>query len=107
MQYYNQNASVVYTDREGRQIDTFVIFDTDQATGLTHINYKNLKVAADSLVLHPKTVCQYHLPISDAFSFEMIRKLRSKYHKIDSKPKRKPSAAPTSLADMVLLANAS
>ena len=51
MQYYNQNASVIYTDDRGRKIDTFVIFDTDQKTGLTHINHENLKVSADTLLI--------------------------------------------------------
>ena len=105
MQYYHQNASVVYTDNEGRQIDTFVIFDTDRETGLTHINHENLQVPADSLTLHAKTVCQYHLPIDDAFSFEMLKKLRAKYAEIDNRPRRKEvmSEVPT----MALLAKAS
>ena len=81
--FYKANASVIFTDNEGRKIDTFVIFDTDCATGLTHINHEDLKVMASSLQLHPKTVCEYHLPIADAFSFEMIRKLRDKYLQID------------------------
>jgi hypothetical protein len=105
MEYYHQNASVVYTDNKGKQIDTFVIFDTDRQTGLTHINHENLKVPADRLVLHTKTVCQYHLPIDDAFSFEMIKKLRLKYADIDRKASRKE--APKEMAKMVVLANAS
>lgn len=105
MQYYHQNASVVYTDNKGKQIDTFVIFDTDRQTGLTHINHENLKVPADKLTLHTKTVCKYHLPIDDAFSFEMIKKLRLKYADIDSKPRRKE--APKEVTKMLVLANAS
>jgi hypothetical protein len=105
MQYYHQNASVVYTDNTGKQIDTFVIFDTDPQTGLTHINHENLKVPADRLTLHAKTVCQYHLPIDDAFSFEMIKKLRLKYADIDSKPRRKE--APKEMTKIVMLAKAS
>lgn len=84
MKLYKANASVIFTDGEGRRIDTFVIFDTDRLTGLTHINHENLKVAATALELHPKTVCDYHLPIADAFSFEMIKKLREKYVRIDA-----------------------
>jgi hypothetical protein len=105
MQYYHQNASVVYTDREGRQIDTFVIFDTDPTTGLTHINHENLQVPADKLTLHAKTVCQYHLPIEDAFSFEMIKKLRNKYADIDSRPRTKEVAA--EVPKLTVLAKAS
>lgn len=105
MQYYHQNASVIYTDNKGRQIDTFVIFDTDRQTGLTHINHENLKVPADQLALHAKTVCQYHLPIDDAFSFEMIKKLRLKYADLDRKTRRKE--APKPMTKMMVLANAS
>ncbi|MES2378280.1 MAG: hypothetical protein V4553_16940 [Bacteroidota bacterium] len=105
MQYYHQNASVVYTDDKGRQIDTFVIFDTDRQTGLTHINYENLKVPAERLALHARTVCKYHLPIDDAFSFEMIKKLRLKYADIDRKARRKE--APKEMAKILVLANAS
>ncbi len=84
MNIYKANASVIYTDEEGRQIDTFVIFDSNPGTGITHINYHNLEVAADSLNIHPKTVGNYHLPLADAFSFEMFRKLRDKYEALDA-----------------------
>lgn len=70
---------MILTDDAGLQIDTFVIADTDRHTGLTHINYGNLKVGGDRLKLHVKTTCGYHMPIADSFSFEMIRKLRDKY----------------------------
>jgi hypothetical protein len=83
MTHFKENASVIFTDAEGRQIDTFVIFDTDQVTGLTHINHNNLRVAATSLVLHPKTVGAYHMPLADGFSFEMLNKLKKKYYQID------------------------
>ena len=84
MNTYKANASVIYTDSNGKHIDTFVIFDTDTETGLTHINHENLKVSADHLKLHSKTVCDYHMPLTDAFSFEMLKKLREKYAVIDS-----------------------
>jgi hypothetical protein len=103
MTHYNANASVIYTDCHGNQIDTFVIFDTDSATGLTHINHENLKVTVDKLVLHAKSVSQYHLPINDAFSFEILKKLRDKYEEIDSRPK----TAPAYVAEMHLLKKAS
>ncbi len=105
MQHYHQNASVVYTDKEGRQIDTFVIFDTDNKTGLTHINHENLVVKASDLRLHEKTVCQYHLPIQDAFSFEMLKKLRNKYATIDSRASTKKVVA--EVPKLTMLAKAS
>jgi hypothetical protein len=87
MQQYLANASVIYVDAEGKRIDTFVIFDTDADTGLTHINHENLKVMPERLELHPKTVGAYHLPLTDAFSFEMLKKLRDKYEVLDNAPK--------------------
>lgn len=61
-------------------MDTFVIYDTDPLTGLTHINHENLKVPAEALRMHPGTVVpKYHLPMSDAFSFEIFKKLKEKY----------------------------
>jgi hypothetical protein len=105
MHYYYANASVIYTDGQGNRIDTFVIFDTDKETGLTHINHENLKVGAGSLVLHEKTVCRWHLPIEDAFSFEILKKLRDKYELIDSIPKLQPKPVQDSV--MHLLAKAS
>jgi len=79
MRTFNEHDTVIYTDADGRKIDTFVIFDTDAATGLTHINHEDLKVAAESLVMHPKTIEKHHLPMNDAFSFEIFKKLKEKY----------------------------
>jgi hypothetical protein len=93
MNSYLANASVIYTDAEGQRIDTFVIFDTDPFTGLTHINYENLKVVPEQLELHPKTVGNFHLPLDDAFSFEILKKLRDKYEELDKAPKRQPKKA--------------
>jgi hypothetical protein len=84
MTHFRENASVIYTDRDGRQIDTFVVFDTDRVTGLTHINHENLRVPADQLVLHQKTVGIYHMPLADAFSFELLNKLKAKYYALDA-----------------------
>ena len=94
MNHFIENATVIYTDAKGRKIDTFVIFDTDPSTGLTHINHENLKVSADKLTLHNRTVGKYHLPINDAFSFEMLKKLREKYAYLDSQPKQVINSAP-------------
>lgn len=90
MDAYKANASVVFTDAEGRQIDTFVIFDTDKNTGLTHINYENLKVQAAQLSLHTKTVGDYHLPFADSFSFELFKELREKYSQPQIQAKERP-----------------
>ena len=80
-EFYNENASVIYTDDYGQQIDTFVIFDTDRETGLTHINHGNLLVPSGKLALHSKSISKYHLPIDDAFSFELLKKLKEKNSK--------------------------
>ena len=79
--FYNENASVIYTNGHGQKFDTFVIFATDRETGLTHINHENLQVSAGSLALHPKSISKFHLPIDDAFSFEMLKKLKEKHEK--------------------------
>jgi len=76
---FKEHDTVVYTDAEGRKIDTFVIFDTDPATGLTHINHENLIVPANALVMHPKTLSGHHMPMHDAFSFELFKTLKQKY----------------------------
>ncbi|MGZ3871265.1 MAG: hypothetical protein ACXVJD_00015 [Mucilaginibacter sp.] len=79
MKKFNEHDTVVYTDADGRQIDTFVIHSTDPITGLTHINHENLRVPLVALAVHPKTVPGFHLPMSDAFSFEIFKKLKEKY----------------------------
>ncbi len=84
MKKFNEHDSVIFTDAEGRLIDTFVIYDTDASTGLTHINHENLKVHASVLMLHPTTVERYHLPMKDAFSFEIFKKLKEKYDNTES-----------------------
>jgi hypothetical protein len=81
MKSFNEHATVIYTDPEGNRIDTFVVFETDSLTGLTHINYMNLRVPAEALELHAKTVGKFHMPMDDAFSFEIFKKLKEKYGK--------------------------
>jgi hypothetical protein len=103
MKNYKANASVIYTDSEGNKIDTFVIFDTNPKTGMTHINHQNLLVSAGQLELHAKTVGDYHMPLADAFSFEIIKKLREKYALADSM--KKP--ADSKLRSLPVLAKAS
>jgi hypothetical protein len=90
MKTFKENDSVVYTDDSGRKIDTFVIFETDKTTGLTHINYKNLTVSTHCLKQHPCRVPGHNLPIKDAFSFEIIRKLKEKYADIGEVNSLKP-----------------
>jgi hypothetical protein len=86
MKAFNEHESVIYTDANGRMVDTFVVFDTDIAAGLTHINHMNLKVPTESLRLHPASIAKYNLPMKDAFSFEIFKKLKAKHE---------GSAAPT------------
>ncbi|MEB0261591.1 MULTISPECIES: hypothetical protein [unclassified Mucilaginibacter] len=107
MTKFKANASVVFTDKDGKQIDTFVIFDTDEVTGLTQINHKNLRVGMESLAVHSKTVGLYHMPLADAFSFEMLNKLKAKYAKIDAERKTLPIKTERQNSLMYLLANAS
>ena|ERR1700754_4534556 len=93
MKHFNENASVTFTDQDGRQFDTFVVFGTDPVTGLTHINYKNLRVPGSQLRLHAKTVGDHHMPLEDAFSIELFRKLKEKYREADMQ-KRSPQLTP-------------
>lgn len=79
MTTYKEHDSVIFTDADGNLIDTFVIYQTDQQTGLTHINHQNLFVPLNALTLHPKMVQGNHLPIGDIFSFEIFKKLKAKY----------------------------
>lgn len=83
MNTFNEHDTVIYTDSAGRRIDTFVIFNTDPETGLTHINHESLKVTADMLELHPDTVTKHHLPMADAFSFEIFKKLKDKHQLLE------------------------
>ncbi|WP_448697437.1 hypothetical protein ACFGVR_12350 [Mucilaginibacter sp. AW1-3] len=79
MKKFNENDTVVYTNEDGQMIDTFVIYDTDMTTGLTHINHMNLKVPESMLQLHPLTIEKHHMPMQDAFSFEIFKKLKDKF----------------------------
>jgi hypothetical protein len=79
MKIFKEYDSVIYTDETGNSIDTFVVYDTDAETGLTHVNYMNLLVPLGQLQLHPKTLETNYLPVHDIFSFEILKKLKSKY----------------------------
>ena len=83
MKNYKENDMVIYTDAEGKRYDTFVIFDTDRETGLTHINHMNLKVSLNELELHPRSANGCTLPIDDTYSFELFRQLKEKFTKMD------------------------
>ena len=87
MTRFKENASVIYTTANGEKLDTFVVYDTDEVTGLTQINFENLRVPANRLVLHSKTACDFHMPLNDAFSFELLAKLKEKYSQIDAQRK--------------------
>jgi len=85
MKIYKENDIVIYTDNEGNRFDTFVIYDTDRNTGLTHINHNNLRVDASSLSLHANSFNGAISPLADPLSFILFNKLKEKYTRIDSK----------------------
>jgi len=83
MKHYKENDTVIYTDKNGQRFDTFVIFDTDIETGLTHLNHYNLKVPSSNLALHPKSLTGNPAPLADSHSFLLFNKLKDKYVKAD------------------------
>ena len=83
MKHYKENDTVIYTDKDGKRFDTFVIFDTELETGLTHINHFNLKVPSSELALHSKSLTGNPAPLADAHSFLLFNKLKEKYAKLD------------------------
>lgn len=98
MTTYKEHDSVVYTDAAGNNIDTFVIYGTDTTTGLTHINHMDLLVPLKDLRMHPKTMQGNHVPVSDSFSFEILKKLKAKYTDNDTDIKTKTMAQPAMMA---------
>jgi hypothetical protein len=84
MKHYKENDTVIYTDAEGKRFDTFVIFETDRVTGLTHINHLNLKVTDAELELHPRSLTN-QIPMGDVYSFELFKQLKDKFNTIDSR----------------------
>jgi hypothetical protein len=88
MRHYKENETVIYTDAEGNRFDTFVIFETDRLTGLTHINHLNLKVSDANLELHPRSLTN-EIPMSDVYSFQLFKQLKEKYADIDSRKSSK------------------
>jgi len=87
MKTYRENELVIYTDSKGNRFDTFVIFDTDTKTGLTHINHFNLKVNASSLELHPHSLTSNGVPLSDLLSFRLYSQLKEKFTQLDETKK--------------------
>src|SRR6187402_974692 len=83
MRNYKENDIVIYTDSEGNRFDTFVIYDTDMKTGLTHINHLNLMVGDTALELHPRSENGCSIPMNDTYSFELFRQLKEKFNKMD------------------------
>jgi hypothetical protein len=83
MKHYKENDTVIFTDKDGNHFDTFVIFDTDRETGLTHINHYNLRVPSSALELHPSSLTGNQAPLADSYSFLLFNKLKEKYAKID------------------------
>ena len=87
MKTYRENELVIYTDSKGNRFDTFVIFDTDTKTGLTHINHFNLKVNASPLELHPHSLTSNGVPLSDLLSFRLYSQLKEKFTQLDETKK--------------------
>jgi len=87
MKTFKENELVIYTDNEGNRFDTFVIFDTDRKTGLTHINHFNLKVNVAALELHPRSLSSNGVPLSDLLSFRLFSQLKEKYTQRDEAKK--------------------
>jgi hypothetical protein len=83
MKTYKANDIVIYTDKEGHSFDTFVIFDTDAKTGLTHINHLNLEVSLSELELHPSSANGNAIPMTDEYSFNLFNELKEKYTRFD------------------------
>ena len=83
MKHFKENDTVIYTDGEGNKFDTFVIFETDRLTGLTHINHLNLKVTDAELELHPRSLSD-QIPMDDVYSFQLFKQLKEKYVAIDN-----------------------
>ena len=107
MKTYKENDTVIYTDKEGNKFDTFVIFNTDRQTGLTHINHRNLKVPATCLELHPRSANRCTMPMNDSFSFELFKQLKEKFMNQDRIKYAKPIATRRDIKVVELLAKAS
>jgi hypothetical protein len=75
----NLPFAVIYIDKEGNRVDTFVIFGNDTDTGLVHINHENLKVNPAFLELHPSAFSGNAMPFADPYSFMLFNKLKEKY----------------------------
>ena len=107
MNTYKENDLVIYTDSEGNRFDTFVIFDTDTKTGLTHINHFNLKVKADQLVMHPRAAKGNAIPMADMLSFNLFQQLKDKFIQRDQAKKTSKALVLYSSNTRQVLANAS
>ena len=107
MKIYKENDSVIYTDSAGGRFDTFVIFETDRKTGLTHINHLNLKVADAALELHPRSATGCQMPMDDSFSFELFKQLKEKYVSYDRMKKTRQVNVYRDIKVIELLAKAS
>ncbi|MGV8878457.1 MAG: hypothetical protein ACOH2A_05450 [Sphingobacteriaceae bacterium] len=79
MKNYKENDRVIYIDDNGLRHETFVIFDTEKRTGLTHIDYANLRVKEDQLKLLFHSSDWNHRPIQDPLSFELFKYLKRQY----------------------------
>ncbi len=87
MTTFRENDSVIYTDEQGNQVNTFVIFDSDRKTGFTHINHLNKIVPPTALQLHAKSETHCTMPMDDSISFELFRQLKEKFLNLDKQTK--------------------
>jgi hypothetical protein len=107
MKTYKENESVIYTDEAGNRVDTFVIFNTDRQTGLTHINHLNLRVRTEMLDLHPRSANGCSMPMNDSFSFELFKQLKEKFLNYDKLKKTRDVSLYRGARVIELLAKAS
>ncbi len=107
MNTYKENDLVIYTDSKGNRIDTFVIFDTDTKTGLTHINHFNLKVKANELMMHPRAAKGNPIPLADPLSFNLFKLLKDKFTQRDQAKKTSKALVLYSNKTRLILAKAS
>jgi hypothetical protein len=107
MRTYKENEIVIYTDKAGNRFDTFVIFETDRETGLTHINHENLKVKNADIELHPCSANGYTIPMDDSYSFELFKQLKEKFTNYDKRKKLNAATLYRDLKIVNLMAKAS
>lgn len=98
MKRFKEYDRVVYIDDKGLRHETFVVFDTEKGTGLTHIDYANLRVTANQLELLFHSSEWNHRPIQDPLSFELFKYLKRQYLIFEN---RRHTATATLISDQM------